>query len=209
MSEEPTKNTTPAAPTKDKSRGGCRGCLKGCLVVVVVLIALIVGGVLTANYQPSDKKVLSSYQPTAEMADISTKNSLTDKGKATFYRAKPRFITGEEFRPICVADGVEGLACTDGRNIYMLQIDDPEFIDHKYSAAVHEMLHVAYRRLDKEEKARLNALLDQELTKHQDDYHLTGIVDDLKAKKTDAAEAVLGELHSKFGVEYSTLMPEL
>jgi len=204
MSEHQVEGETPP-PVKKKRHG----CLKGCLIFVGIIVIVIVGGVLTSGDWRSDKSVLKNYQPTSDIADIALQDSLTDKGKATLYRTDPEFVDGETFRARCVADGVEGLACTDTVQTTFLQINDPKFVDHKYSAAAHEMLHIAYHRLTDEEKTQVNALLDQELPKHQNDYHLTGILDMLKEKKAGDTETMYSELHSKFGVEYTDLIPGL
>ncbi|MCR4277417.1 MAG: hypothetical protein NUV80_00385 [Candidatus Berkelbacteria bacterium] len=202
MSEGTADNPTPVKKKR-------HGCLRGCVIFALVIFAIIVVGVLTTGDFRSDASVLKNYQPTAEFADIALKNTYTDKGKAMLYRTDPQFVNGETFRATCAADGIEGLACTDTRKTTLLQIDDPEFSDHKYSATTHEMLHVAYHKLTDDETTQVNALLDQELLKHKDDYHLTGILDMLKEKKAGDATYVYSELHSKFGVEYTDLIPEL
>ena len=195
------------------------GCLVIALIVILVPI-LLFGGFFffaTSDLRRSDEEVLKTYQPSSEIAEIAEKNTLTDKGKAAFYRAQPEFIDGEVFRKYCRVNGVEALACVGpkrgggpfgGRQIHLLIVDDPQFADHKYAAAVHEMLHAIYDRLSSSEKERINKLLEQELSKHQDDVHLTGPINILK-KRGKANKDIDSELHSKFGVEYSELSPEL
>lgn len=198
------------------------GCLKIALIVIIAPILLLagLGFYATKDLRRSDAEVLASYKPSLEIAEIAEKNALTDKGKAEFYRADPKFVDGESYVKYCqtIARGVESLACNapkpgggpfGGRQIFLLKIDDPRFADHKFSAAVHEMLHSVYFRLSSGEKKRVNILLDQELTKHQDDIHLMGPIETLKKKKGSSTKDVLGELHSKFAVEYSDLSQEL
>jgi len=197
--------SSPPAPVQKKRHG----CLKGCLIVFLLLVALIIGGIFTSGDRRSDASILKNYQPSTVIADIALQNTFTDKGKALLYRTNPEFVDGEKFRAICVADGIEGLACTDAIQTTFLQIDDPEFIDHKYSAAAHEMLHVAYRKLKTDERTQVNAWLDQELARHLDDTHLASILNTIKEKKAGDTETMYGELHSKFGVEYADLIPSL
>ncbi|MBI1982123.1 MAG: hypothetical protein HYS68_00855, partial [Candidatus Levybacteria bacterium] len=139
---------------------------------------------------------------------------------AILYRADPQFVETQSFAKYCQVKkgGVEPLACIApnpergpfaGRQIFLLKIDDPEFADHKYAATAHEMLHDAYKRVRSAKKEQLNALLDQELSKHQDDPHLAVVIDILNQKKDKRSDGVHDELHSKFGVEYSDLSPEL
>lgn len=196
------------------------GCLGIALIVIFTPILLLGGFIFfaTSNLRRSDAEVLKTYQPTSEIAEIAEKNTLTDKGKATFYRSNPTFVDAEVFNKYCPKDGIEALACNapkpgggpfGGRQIFLLKIDDPRFIDHKYSAAVHEMLHTAYQRLSSDEKKRVDSLIDQELLKHQDDYHLAYVVDLVKSANNSKMEDVRDELHSKFGVEFEKLSPEL
>lgn len=197
------------------------GCFKIFLIIIFALVLLIGGLIfyLTAEMRRSDKEILKTYQPTPEIAEIAEKNTLTDKGKATFYRSQPELVEGEIFRKYCFANGVEALGCNapkpgggpfGGRKIFLLKIDDSEFADHKFSAAVHEMLHSVYMRLGKDEKKSLVVLLDQELSKRQDDIHLTDPINTIKKrKKNNTIDDIRDELHSKLGVEYGDILPEL
>lgn len=199
------------------------GYLKVLLIIIAVPI-LGIGGLIffgTSELRRSDEEVLKTYQPTSEIADIAEKNALTDKGKAAFYRANPEIIDAEIFKKYCKVNGIEALACVGpkrgggpfgGRQIHLLKIDDPEFSDHKYAAAMHEMLHAEYDRLSSSEKTRVNSLLEQEFsTKHKDNYHLLYTKSTLEKANAEkrSKQTFLEELHSKFGVEYSDLLPEL
>ncbi|MBI2622899.1 MAG: hypothetical protein HYW64_02295, partial [Candidatus Levybacteria bacterium] len=199
------------------------GCLRIVLIILATPILLFIVGfafLAVKALLDSDEKFLRTYQPTAEIADLAEKNTLTDKGKAILYRADPQFVETQSFAKYCQVKkgGVEPLACIApnpergpfaGRQIFLLKIDDPEFADHKYAATAHEMLHDAYKRVRSAKKEQLNALLDQELSKHQDDPHLAVVIDILNQKKDKRSDGVHDELHSKFGVEYSDLSPEL
>ena len=210
-----------AEKTLQKKKG--IGCLRIVLIILATPILLFIVGFAFFAVKAlldSDEKVLRTYQATPEVADLAEKNTLTDKGKAILYRADPQLIDVRSFAKYCQVKegGVEPLACIApnpergpfaGRQIFLLKIDDPEFSDHKYAASVHEMLHDAYKRVRSTKKEQLNALLDQELSKHQDDPHLTTIIDILKKKTDKRADDIQSELHSKFGVEYSDLSPEL
>ena len=198
------------------------GCFKLVLIVIFTPIVLLAGFIFfsTSASRRSDEDILKSYQPSQEIVEIVEKNMLTDHGKATLYRAEPELVDGVSYIKYCqtIARGVESLACNapkpgggpfGGRKIFLLNITDLKFADHKFSAAVHEMLHVAYARLGSSEKKKLNVLLDQELSKYQDDLHLITVVDTIRKRKGNATSDVQNELHSLFGVEYGKLSPEL
>lgn len=204
--------------SSDRKKGF--GCFKIALIIILTPI-LIFGGFLffaTSELRRSDEEVLKTYKPTPEVAEIAQKNTLTDEGKAILFRADPKFIDAETFIKYCqtISRGIEALACIapkvgggpfGGRQIYLLEIDDPKFADHKYSATIHEMLHSAYQRLSSDEEKSVNALLDTELSKHQEDPHLKAVIEILKSKKGN--KAILEEMHSKFAVEYKELSPEI
>lgn len=197
------------------------GCLKIILLAIFVPPVILVGLFLFATRErwKSNDTVLRSYQPSAEIADIAETVTFTDEGKATFYRANPEFIAGEEFRSHCLKNnGIElALGClvyhTPGKGpfsppkIFLMNLDNPEYEDHKYTAAVHETMHLVYLRLSSDEKKSLNALLEQEFTTRQDDPHLTvniGLI-----KEAGEEGDYLDELHSVFAVEYADLSPAL
>lgn len=198
------------------------GCL-GIALIILTIPVLLIGGFFffaTSELRRSDEDVLKTYKPVPEIAEIAEKNTLTDKGKATLYRSDPKLVDAQSFMKSCQtkARGIEPLACIapkpgggpfGGRQIFMLKIDDPRFADHKYSAAIHEMLHAAYNRLGTDEKKRINVLLDQEFLKHQEDSYLKYVADSLKAGKKTGIEGLQSELHSKFAVEHTDLSPEL
>lgn len=211
-------------PSSKNGRQGKKGigCFKIFLIILSIPIILIGGFFFfaTSELRRSDEDVLKTYQPTPEIAEIAEKDTLTDKGKATFYRTDPKLVDAESFMKSCQtkARGIEPLACIapkpgggpfGGRQIFLLKIDDPRFADHKYAAAVHEMLHLAYDRLGTDEKKRINALLDQEFLKHQDDSYLKEVAERLKSGKRTGIEGVQSELHSKFAVEHTDISPEL
>lgn len=142
------------------------GCLTWILIIIGTPILLFAGLFYfgSSELRRSDEEVLKTYKPSAEIADIAEKNTLTEKGKAALYRAQPEFVDGEVFRKYCLGNGVEALACVGpkrgggpfgGRQIHLLKIDDPQFADHKYAAAMHEMLHAIYDRLSSMKKLML------------------------------------------------------
>ena len=190
------------------------------LVTPIVLFILVFAGLAAKALLDTDEKFLKTYQPTPEIADLAEQNTLTDKGKAILYRADPQLVDAQSFVKYCQVKkgGVEPLACVApnpgrgifaGRQMFLLDIDDAKFADHKYAASVHEMLHEAYKRIRSSSKDQLNALLDAELARHKDDPHLAAVIDILKQKTDKREDDVHSELHSKFGVEYSDLTPEL
>lgn len=210
-----------APASKQTSKSG-KGCLIGCLGILVAA-AVFFGGVEAFRrwviVTKFDKDAFKKYELASDFIDIAEKITLTETAKDHFYKLEPRFVRVDDFIKFCktVARGVEALACFApkpyggpfaGKTILLLQIDDSRFIDHKYSAAAHELLHSLYAQLSSEEKTRVNTILNQELAKHEGDTHLQNALKELRKVKKDE-EDIMSELHSKFGVEYADIDPTL
>lgn len=206
---------------KPGKKGG--GCLKGCLVFVgvIILLALGISTFVGQEWNRSDEAVLKGYQAPPEVADFAEKTGMSEKGKANLYRGEPVFLQGQVFKDTCLSKGFQGelaggcmlsgptksrfgipIAAT---RIYLLQIDDPEFIDHKYTTAAHEMLHIVYKRLDSKDRKRIDDLVEKEIAKRPDDKNITARVEAMKRLKKNYQD----ELHSQFGTVYGDLSPEL
>lgn len=210
-----------AQKVKQKKKGG--GCLRIVLIILAIPFILFFGlFAFTAvrSFIDTDEKFLQSYRGTPDIVDIAERLTLTEKGKAVLYRADPQLVDAQNFTKYCQVKkgGVEPLACVApnpergpfaGRQIFLLRIDDPEFADHKYAASAHEMLHQAYKKIRSSKREQLNALLNQELSKRQGDPHLAAVIDILLKQMSKDTDDVNSELHSKFGVEYSDISPEL
>ncbi len=200
-----------------------KGCFKGCLVVLVIIVVCITGLEIFRRYamRRYEENFLKTYTPSAELAEIAQKTSLTDKAKKIFYQADPEFIGSDIFATYCLGrNGAElALACArsstpDNKKsskprIFLLRIEEPEFADSRFPSSAHEILHIAYRKLSTEERERIGNLIDQELARRQDDSHLRGIGDIIKTSGDDANEELRNEMHSIFGVEYRDISSEL
>lgn len=198
-----------------------KGCLIGCLTFLVVVGAFFGGLELFRRYvivTRFDKDAFKKYELTPEITDIAEKITLTKEAEDVFNKLEPRFVTASDFAKFCkkTPGDVEALACHApkpyggpfaGKAIILLQIDDPRFADHKYSAAAHELLHEMYRWLSSDEKTSVVNLLNQEFTKRQD-AHLQAVRDQMKAGGKEEADFI-DELHSKFAVEYTDISSEL
>lgn len=210
------------APKTTSSGKKNKGCVIGCLVAIILVVAFFIGIEMFRRYvivTKLDKDAFKKYQLAPDFIDIAEKITLTQTAKDHFYKLEPRFVNADDFIKFCktVARGIEALACYApkpyggpfaGKTILLLQIDDPRFVDHKYSAAAHELLHSLYSQLSADEKTRVNNLLNQEFAKHQDDTHLQNVLKELEKVDKDEEEA-MSEWHSKFGVEYPEISPEL
>lgn len=211
------------AQKKSSQSNNGRGCLRGCLTLIVVVIVLGFGisSFVSQDWNRSDETVLKDYQASSETTDLAERTGMNDKGKAALYRGEPTFLQGEAFKKKCLSKGFQGelaggcmlagpmtgplgLPVAKTR-IYILKIDDPEFVDNKYTTAAHEMLHIIYKRLDSKDRKRVDDLIEKEIVKRPDDKQITARVNAMKRLKKNYQD----ELHSQFGTVYRDLLPEL
>lgn len=179
----------------------------GRLLLSVVLLAAAVLAVLFRD-QLLDAYYVRTFQPSPAIAAISQRASFSDKGEYLFFASRPELLAREAFNTACRSAASERtaiLGCYSLRRIYLYDIDNQKLEGVKEVTAAHEMLHAAYERLSRDEKGRVNALLEsQQLGEHQDR------IDKLMAEyeKTEPGQRY-NELHSILGSEVRNLSPEL
>lgn len=167
----------------------------------IILIAILLVGFFTIKnaHAIGDWSHSLTYDPPAEISKLADSASMSNKGKLLFYRFSPSLLSQTDLDTIC---GQEKLGCTEKHSIYILNYSDERELDQSTVTAAHEMLHVAYSRLNSSQKSKINKLLDAELEKS------TGA--DIKDKLSGYPAAdYYDEAHSFVGTEIATISPEL
>ena len=189
-----------------KSRHNVGSQLVGTLVLVVCTIG---AGLLYLNRQYIVDTVSAwQYKPTAEIAAIAERSSLSDKGKLYFYTSHPSLETAEKFNQKCTSEEASTaiLGCYNGQNIFIYNVTDEKLDGIREVTAAHEMLHVAYARLSDGERNRVNALLDEEYIKIKDNKEYAERM--AFYARTEPGERE-NELHSIIGTEIGPMGEEL
>lgn len=189
------------------------------------IIILILVTVLYLYRSPLiDKLQTTGYQPTAELAKISTRTTMTSAAKTIFYASDPTIQDAKSFNQDCSdheSDSVT-LGCyrhTDNCNqvlnalsqaacmkIKLFSINRAELDGIVDVTAAHEMLHAAYARLSEHERTKLNDQLQKqttELIKDQAFKERLSVYDDL------SHDQYVNELHSVLGTEVDNLSTDL
>lgn len=182
--------------------------------MLLLFLALLLGGAVLALSQRqaiSDWARLRKYQAPAAIADIATKDTMTDYARKVFYVNDPQLSDKTDFRNQCPKNGGEQtivLGCYRGfqNGIFVLHVTDARLDGVEQVTAAHEMLHAAYDRLSTSERSRINALLTDYYHNDLKDERLKAIVDSYK--KTEPND-VVNEMHSIFGTEVVQLPPAL
>lgn len=178
------------------------------LVGLLSVVVLAIGGYLAfANTQNiADWWFLRDYQPSPEISQLVTEAGMADQGKKLFYVSDPSLDTKQDFNVNCpFEEQTIVLGCYDGRNIFILDINDPELDGVETVTAAHEMLHAAYSRLSDDERQNVDTMLNKQFEQTSNQRII-----DLIAEYDSSDQALINnELHSILPTELENLTPEL
>jgi hypothetical protein len=177
--------------------------------LVVILISCIAAYLLVANKQfVLDQVSAWQYKPSSEVAAFADRTTMTDLGRFYFYASRPAVEEAQDFNTDCSKQeqNTAILGCYDGRNIYVYNVTNTQLDGIREVTAAHEMLHAAYDRMSKTERAQIDTLVEAEYVKLQDDKDFAERM--AFYARTEPGERD-NELHSVIGTEVSNLSPEL
>ena len=155
-----------------------------------------------------DQVAVWRYTPSPQIAAMTERTTMNDRGAFLFYATNPELLQREAFNGACRSSPTEHtaiLGCYSSGRIYLFDIDDERLDGIKEVTAAHEMLHGAYERLSESERQKVNGLLEDQDLGEQKEY-----IESLMAEyeKTEPGQR-LNELHSIIGTEVANLSPEL
>lgn len=183
----------------------------GLITLVVVLVWLAGLGYAALHRQDIlDWWKLHGYEAPATVATLADQDTMTDYGRKIFYVNRPEIEAKAAFAKSCPNNGGEQtivLGCYHGdqQGIFLLSVDDPRLDGVLQVTAAHEMLHAAYDRLSKEERNRVDTMLEA-YYEQIDDPRLLKTIDSYKKSEPDD---VVNEMHSIFGTEVAKLPADL
>lgn len=181
----------------------------GISALLTLIICSVLAVLLFLNRQfIVDQVTVWQFTPSSEIASITDRAALSDGGKFYFYAAQPKIETATVFNEQCGHKEAETaiLGCYTGRYIYIYNVDNPKLDGIREVTAAHEMLHVAYDRLSKDEKQKLSILLEAEYNKLKANTDLAERM--AFYERTEPGER-FNELHSIIATEVMILAPEL
>ena len=177
--------------------------------LVVILISCIAAYLLVANKQfVLDQVSAWQYKPSSEVVAFADRTTMTDLGRVYFYASRPAVEESQDIKTDCSKQeqNTAILGCYDGRNIYVYNVTNAQLDGIREVTAAHEMLHAAYDRMSKTERAQVDTLVEAEYVKLQDDKDFAERM--AFYARTEPGERD-NELHSVIGTEVSNLSPEL
>lgn len=127
---------------------------------------LAVAGWAVANPRAvTDAVIVWQFEPTPAIAGYASRAAMSDDGRFVFYASRPQVLPDGEFDRACsgAEPGIGVLGCytlAEGR-IYLFDITNVDLQDFEVVVAAHEMLHAAWDRLAPEDRAALEAPLEE------------------------------------------------
>jgi len=155
-----------------------------------------------------DQIIVWQFQPSAEVASLTSRINLSDNGKFVFFASQPELNTSDEFNQACsrVEATTSILGCYSGSRIYIYNVSDTKLDGIREVTAAHEMLHAVYQRMGDGEKTAVDVLLEAEYAKLSGNQLFSDLMD--YYARAEPSERT-NELHSVIGTVISNISPEL
>lgn len=176
------------------------------LVLLAGSIWLVFNRQLAADYYRAELL----YDPTTEIAQLAETTTMTQKGKLYFYASEPVLEKTSQFNEECQRqeEGSSILGCYKAGKIFIYDVPDERLNGIEEVTAAHEMLHAAYERLGKAERAKVDSMVETEYQRLQ-----SAEGGQLKERmqyyaRTEPGERA-NELHSILATEVDSLSDEL
>lgn len=154
---------------------------------------------------------LRGYQPSAQIAQLVTADTMTDYARHMFYVNRPVLQNQADFNKSCPDDGGEQtiiLGCYRGNQtgIYLYSIQDPKLNGVQQVTAAHETLHAIYDRLSSKDRQAVDKMLQDF---YEQDLKDERVLQTIEAYKKSEPNDVVNEMHSVFATEIEQLPPAL
>jgi hypothetical protein len=166
----------------------------------ILLLVIIVGFFTIKNvHELGDWAHGLTYDAPNEISTLADNATMNDKARKMFYRFSPTLIDQNKLDSTC---GANKLGCAEKQSIYILDYTNKEELNQSTVTAAHEMLHIAYSRLSKNEKNNINQQLDEELKRDE--------ANNINQKLDGYPEQdYYDEAHSFVGTELASISSEL
>lgn len=179
-------------------------------VPILLVLLVVLAFVLTHPHTAGDWFRLYGYTPSSAVRQLVSVTGMTGKAEHLFYINRPELLDKSQFRQRCPRYDeqtiVIGCFLSGQRGIYVLSVEDERLEGVEEVTAAHEMLHAAYERLDRGERATIDKLLQQYADNGLQNER---IVEALEGYRKSEPGQELNEMHSMFGTEIASLPAEL
>ena len=177
-------------------------------ITIIVLLLTIIYFIHKNNQAMADRYIVWRNPPMPAIVDIADRTGMSDTGRRIFFASFPSIDDAADFNINCsdIETTMIILGCYINGRIHIFNISDQRVDAAKYVTSAHEMLHAAYVRLSKDERALVGRLLEDAYHYANANGELRDVMDEYARMEPDQR---LNELHSILGTEYADLSPEL
>jgi hypothetical protein len=177
--------------------------------LLAALLCVLAALLLLANRQPIlDQLSVWQFAPSSEIESFVERSGMNDTGKFYFYTSHPSLQDAKAFNAQCdrKEESTAILGCYNGQFIYIYNVPNPVLDGIREVTAAHEMLHVAYARMNDAKKQEVNKLLEVEYAKLAQDEKFAQRM--AFYARTEPGERD-NELHSLIGTEVAMISSAL
>jgi hypothetical protein len=136
------------------------------LVLGIVSTAVLAGVLLVLSpWDPArgqwlqDQYTVLTQPSPDEIVAIADATGMSDTGRLIFLASTPAVEDADAFNADCRVESEGTLGCFDGTDIYIYAVTDPRLQGTIEVTGAHEMLHAAYQRLSRDERAEVDELV--------------------------------------------------
>ncbi len=170
----------------------------------LLAFVIILGFVLIPRApEIGDRFRLINYQPTEEIEKLADNAGMNQRGRRLFYVYSPEFSSQPKLDDAC-GKATKPIGCISGTKILIKRPQSKSDNSEATVTAAHEMLHVAYSRLTKKDKAGIDELINNDITNLD-----TSIRDDIEEYRGSGDKIMVDEAYAIIGSEANNLVPEL
>lgn len=177
--------------------------------IAALLVTVIAAGLLMFQRQYiHDQLIVWQYEPTARIAAMAERTTMTDRGRFYFYASRPVVENNRAFNDSCsrLEPQTAILGCYRDGQIFMYNVNDPRLDGIVEVTAAHELLHAVYVRLSSAERDRIDTLLDAQYATLKNDRKFAERM--AFYDRTEPGERH-NELYAIVGTEVAALDPQL
>jgi len=150
---------------------------------------------------------LRNYDVPAQVASLATDTTMDDYARKVFYVSRPQLQDRDTFRASCSDfEKTIVLGCyRSGVGIFVYNVSDSRLNGVLQVTSAHEMLHAAYERLSRKDKANVDQLTAEAYASLTDKR----VIKNIESYRSRDASVVPNELHSILATEVRILPAEL
>ena len=174
--------------------------LQSCLLVFVIILGFVL---IPKAPEIGDRFRLINYKPSSEIEKLADSAGMKQRGRRLFYVYNPEFSSQAKLDYAC-GKATKPIGCISGTKILIKRPQSKSDNSEATVTAAHEMLHVAYSRLSRKDRAEIDELIKSEIVNLD-----TFIQNDIEEYSGSGDEVIADESHAIIGSQASNLAPEL